>query len=117
MGSARGNGSESDAPSALTSAIDNEGWADAEAEDNSKHHKRKKEKKKKKRDLESGDDGGSHEKSKERSNLNHSQSEPAVSMGVLGKNRAAAPPPEGHEARGMGGGPYPTVPHNFPESE
>jgi len=111
-GSARGSGNESDAPSALTSAIDNEGWADAEAEDGKHHHKRKKEKKKKKRDMDlSGDDAGPHDKStKERSNLNHSQSEPAVSTG---KNREAAPPPEGHEARGLAGGPYPTVPHNL----
>lgn len=114
MGSARGGGSESDAPSALTSAIDNEGWADAEAEETKDRHKRKKEKKKKKRDLESGDDAP-HEKSKDRSHLLHSQSEPAVSLGVLGgKGRDAAPPPGEHEARGLAcGGPYPAVPHSF----
>lgn len=102
-GSAR---AESDAASALTGL--DEGWADAE--DDRNHHKRKKEKKhKKKREFaDSGDERGAQE----RSNLNHSQSEPAGMS-----KREAAPPPGSHdEARGMGGGPYPAVPHNFPES-
>jgi len=108
LGGGSARGSESDAPSAVL-GLDNEGWADAE-DDRHHHHKRKKEKKKKKREfIESGDERGTQE----RQNLNHSQSEPAV----MGKNREAAPPPESHEARGLGGGPYPAVPHNFPESE
>jgi hypothetical protein len=112
-GSARGTGSESDAPSMLAAGLDTEGWADAEADgEKHHHHKRKKEKKKKKREfMDSGDERGA---AQERQNLNHSQSEPAV----MGKNREAAPPPEAHEARGgLGGGPYPAVPHNFQESE
>jgi len=111
MGGGSARGSESDA---MTGGIDNEGWADAEAEgDRHHHHKRKKDKKsKKKRDfVESGDELVSV--SKERHNhLNHSQSEPAVTS-----KREAAPPPEAHEARGLGGGSYPAVPHNFAESE
>jgi len=120
MGSARsGNGSEMEASNDPTSAIDKEGWADAEADDN-KPHKRKKEKKKKKRDRDltsPGDDAGVLDKTKERSNLTISQSEPALNMG---KNREAAPPPEGHEARGLADNPYPMLPHNlgqFSESE
>merc|ERR1719446_2059456 len=59
--------------------------------------------------IESGDERGAAE----RQNLNHSQSEPAG----MGKNREAAPPPEAHDSRGgMAGGPYPAVPHNFPET-
>lgn len=122
-GSARGTDLESEAPTAaaVTNSIDNEGWADAEAEETTKHHKRKKEKKHKKQKREyadSGDDAMSHEKSKERSNLNHSQSEPAVNLGGLGgKSREAAPPPDGHQRDALNGGPYPSVPMNFSESE
>merc|ERR1711862_745277 len=47
-------------------------------------------------------------------NLNHSQSEPAVT-GKAG--REAAPPPAGSdEVRGLAGGPYPTVPHEHSQS-
>lgn len=115
-GSARGTGSESDAMDIggpRPNTLDNEGWADSETEAE-RHRRRKKEKKKKKRDL-SGDDRGGRDRddaSGGRQNLNHSQSEPTV----MGK-REAAPPPESHEARGLGGGPYPAVPHNFPEGE
>merc|ERR1712216_950680 len=112
MGGGSARGSESDAHSGFV--IDNEGWADAEAEGERHHHhkRKKKEKKNKKRDhVESGDELVSV--SKERHNhLNHSQSEPAVTS-----KREAAPPPEAHEARGLGGGSYPAVPHNFAESE
>jgi len=112
LGGGSARGSESDAPTTIT-GLDNDGFADAEDERHH-HHKKKKDKKdkkmKKNRDfIDSSDERGAQE----RQNLNHSQSEPAV----ISQNRSAAPPPEAMEARGLGGGPYPTVPHNFPESE
>mmetsp|Transcript_98985 Transcript_98985/g.154726 ORF Transcript_98985/g.154726 Transcript_98985/m.154726 type:complete len:566 (-) Transcript_98985:122-1819(-) len=130
-GSARGSDHESCFIEGSTAdeGFDHEGWADNEVE-GERHHKtgKKKKKEKKKRHQESGDEGHHHhhhhrEKSGEYensglragSNLNHSQSEPAV---VSKGGREAAPPPTStDEVRGLGGyDSYPTVPHNYQES-
>jgi hypothetical protein len=132
-GSARGSGgmcTESEGElidAGMMPAHDGDGFADTEAEGD-RHHKerRKKKKDKKKRHHDtSGDDEGhhhrkdaEHEASSMRAgggpNLNQSQSEPSI-MGKAA--REAAPPPTGtDEVCGMGGGPYPAVPHSLKES-
>lgn len=132
-GSARGSEHESGFIEGSTAdeAFEHEGWADNEVEGERHHKSKKKKKDKKKRHHESSGDeghhhhhhhhhrdkGGDYENSGLRagSNLNHSQSEPAV----VGKGgREAAPPPAANdEVRGLGGagGSYPTVPHNYQE--
>jgi len=107
-GSARGTDIESEAQ-AMFNAND-DAFVDGEVSRKEKKHKHREKKEKKHKKREHSEDvmllDGSDERGVlERQNLNHSQSEPATLSKPI--TREAAPPPEAHEACGLGGGSYP----------